>query len=146
MARAHVRSERRELVERFSDTPMLVTTKLARQLQPEVYRLQSKGLVGGKKYADADDNEWGGSDPALDEEELLVVMEGDRTTAGVFLNNVLFNLIECINDWRNGYLFLFVQGEVVRLSMSRNIDHFVVLEKGCMEVILSVGSHVMTPV
>jgi len=48
-ARAHVRSEGREVVEKFTDTPLLLTTKLPSSLSLDVYRLQSEALVGGKK-------------------------------------------------------------------------------------------------
>ena len=47
--RAHVRHEKRELVEKFSDTPLTVSSKLASPLSPEIYSSCAQAQVGGKK-------------------------------------------------------------------------------------------------
>lgn len=47
--RAHVRHEKRDLVEKFMDTPLSVSSKLSTPLTLEVYSSAAKAQVGGSK-------------------------------------------------------------------------------------------------
>jgi len=47
--RAHVRHEKRELVERFQDTSLSVSSKLSSAITLEVYASAGQAMVGGKK-------------------------------------------------------------------------------------------------
>jgi tripeptidyl-peptidase-2 len=49
--KAHVRQEKRDLLERFTDTPALISSKLSSTLSMEVYSSHTEALVGGKKFA-----------------------------------------------------------------------------------------------
>ncbi len=42
LVRAHVRHEKRDLVDKFSETPLLVTTKLSSPLTPDIYSSHSQ--------------------------------------------------------------------------------------------------------
>jgi tripeptidyl-peptidase-2 len=48
--KAHVRQEKRDLLDRFTDTPVLISSKLSSTLAMEVYSSHSEALVGGKKF------------------------------------------------------------------------------------------------
>merc|ERR1719228_2472361 len=49
VVRAHVRHEKRDLVEKFMDTPLSVSSKLSTPLTLEVYSSAAKAQVGGSK-------------------------------------------------------------------------------------------------
>jgi len=48
--RAHIRQEKRELLDRFADTPVLISSKLSSYIAMDVYTSKSEALVGGKKF------------------------------------------------------------------------------------------------
>ncbi|XP_033232099.1 tripeptidyl-peptidase 2 isoform X2 [Belonocnema kinseyi] len=49
----HVRHEKRDLLDRLTDMPMLLTQKLSTQINLDIYASQSQALVGGKKMVAA---------------------------------------------------------------------------------------------
>lgn len=49
----HVRHEKRELLDRLTEMPMLLTQKLGTQVNLDIYASQSQALVGGKKMVSA---------------------------------------------------------------------------------------------
>lgn len=48
-----VRHEKRELLERLTEMPVLLTQKLSSQITLDVYASQSQAIVGGKKMVAA---------------------------------------------------------------------------------------------
>ena len=48
-----VRHEKRDLLDRLTDMPILLTQKLSTQVNLDVYASQSQALVGGKKMVAA---------------------------------------------------------------------------------------------
>ena len=49
----HVRHEKRDLLDRLTDMPILLTQKLSTQVNLDIYASQSQALVGGKKMVAA---------------------------------------------------------------------------------------------
>jgi len=49
--KVHVRQEKKELLDRFTDTPMLVSSKLSSAASLDVYSSHSEAIVGGKKMS-----------------------------------------------------------------------------------------------
>jgi len=49
VVRAHVRHEKRDLVDKFTETPLLVSSKLSSAVTADIYSSHSEAQVGGKK-------------------------------------------------------------------------------------------------
>lgn len=49
----HVRHEKKELLDRLLDMPVLLSQKLSTQINLDVYANQSQATIGGKKMAAA---------------------------------------------------------------------------------------------
>lgn len=49
----HVRHEKKELLERLNEMPLLLAQKLSSTINLDVYASQTQALVGGKKMASA---------------------------------------------------------------------------------------------
>jgi len=49
VVRAHVRHEKRDYVEKFTDTPLTVSSKLSSPLTPDIFSAASQAQLGGKK-------------------------------------------------------------------------------------------------
>jgi len=48
--KAHIRQEKKELLDRFTETPLLVYSKLSSPISLDVYAAHSEAIVGGKKF------------------------------------------------------------------------------------------------
>jgi len=48
--KAHIRQEKKDLLDRFTETPLLVYSKLSSAISLDVYAAHSEAIVGGKKF------------------------------------------------------------------------------------------------